>query len=316
MPEKMNAGAGRAGLKRGLARLPLGMGRTDSPLFGYILTAPSIILMLILLFLPMAYSFYLSFIDTDLTNQMGKFIGLTGYLRIFQEPYTWVVLQNSFVWTLAVTFFQFVAGLGAALLLNQMIHGKWFFRSITVLPWIIPGIVAAMIWRLFYDAQLGFLNNALLKTGLWKGYIDWLGTPGLAMFAVILVAIWKGFGFSMLMYLAALQTVPNEQYESSIIDGANPIQQFFYVTFPNISSVIRITLLLTSVWTFNYFDIIYAMTGGGPIRSTHIAPTFIYELAFRNFNFGEASRFAVFSFVIVSAVSIVYINRIWKKEGF
>jgi multiple sugar transport system permease protein len=225
-------------------------------------------------------------------------------------------LKNSFSWTFFVAFFQFIVGLASALILNRSFRGRVFARSIIILPWVIPGVVAAMVWRLFYDAQLGFLNTALTRIGLIKGFIDWLGQPKLAMFAVIVAAVWKGFGFSMLMYLAALQTVSQDQYEASTIDGANNIQQFIYVTIPGISGVIRTTLLLTCIWTFNYFEIIYVMTAGGPIRSTHIAPTYIYELAFRYFNLGEASRFAVISFVLVSVVSLIYIREIQKREAF
>ena len=178
----------------------------------------------------------------------------------------------------------------------------------------IPGVVAGMVWRLMYDAQFGFLNTLLARLGITAVHIDWLGLPGLAMFSVVLTAIWKGFGFSMLMYLAALQTVPPSLYESAQIDGADGVQRFAYITIPHIASVIRTTVLLTAIWTFNYFEIIWVMTGGGPIRSTHIAPTYIYELAFMNFNFGNASRFAVLSFLLVSVLSIQYIRMIFRRE--
>jgi len=290
--------------------------KMDAPLLGFLFTVPSIVLIIVLLFIPMANSFYLSLIDTSLTNPVPKFIGLSGFINVFSDQNTFRVLRNSFVWTFFVAFFQFIIGLAAALILNRTFRGRMIARSIIILPWVLPGVVAAMVWRLLYDAQLGFLNNILIRLGLLKSYIDWLGMPKLAMFAVILTAIWKGFGFSMLMYLAALQTVSVDQYEASIIDGANRVQQFFYITIPGISGVIRTTLLLTCIWTFNYFEIIYVMTQGGPIRSTHIAPTFIYELAFRNFNLGDASRFAVLSFILVSIVSIVYIREIKKRESF
>jgi multiple sugar transport system permease protein len=171
-----------------------------------------------------------------------------------------------------------------------------------------------MIWRLLYDAQFGFLNALLARLHLLPQPIDWIGVPGLAMASVIVTAIWKGFGFSMLMYLAALQTVPPSLYESAAMDGANNLQRFRFITIPTIAAVIRTTLLLTSIWTFNYFEIIYTMTGGGPVRSTHISPTFIYEQAFMNFNFGNASRFAVISFLVVSIASIQYIRMIRRRE--
>ncbi len=290
--------------------------KAKDTLTGYLFTSPSIILMLVLLFVPMAYSIYLSLFDTSLTNPEPIFLGLKGYLRIFSVKDAGIAMRNSFLWTFAVAFMQFALGLGAALLLNRDFRLRWLVRGLVIIPWVIPGVVAAMMWRLFYDAQFGFLNTLLMRLSLMDKPLDWLGTPGLAMFSVILTAIWKGFGFSMLMYLAALQTVPQSLYESASMDGANAFQRFFYITIPYIGSVVRTTVLLTSIWTFNYFEIIYNMTGGGPIRSTHIAPTYIYELAFTNFNFGNASRFAVLSFLLVSVASVQYIRMIQKKEKF
>jgi len=283
-------------------------------LTGYGFTSPAIILMLLLIFVPIGYTMYLSLWDTKLSNPNPVFIGLRGFLDIFRSRDALNVIKNSFVWTVVVAFFQFVVGLGTALILNRQFRLRWLGRSVIIIPWVIPGVVAGMVWRLLYDAQFGFLNNLLAWLGITAVHIDWLGLPGLAMFSVVLTAIWKGFGFSMLMYLAALQTVPPSLYESAQIDGADGVQQFLYITIPSIASVIRTTILLTAIWTFNYFEIIWVMTGGGPIRSTHIAPTYIYELAFMNFNFGNASRFAVLSFLLVSVLSIQYIRMIFRRE--
>jgi multiple sugar transport system permease protein len=299
----------RAVPRRGRARY-----KWPDILAGYAFTAPAIVLMLLLIFVPIFWSLYLSLFDTSLTNPAPVFLGLKGFGRIFRSPDELAVFRNSFVWTVVVAFFQFVVGLGTALLLNRQFRLRWMGRSIIIIPWVIPGVVAGMVWRLLYDAQFGFLNTLLARLGITSTHIDWIGVPGLAMVSVMLAAVWKGFGFSMLMYLAALQTVPPSLYESAQMDGANAGQQFFSITLPHISSVIRTTVLLTAIWTFNYFEIIYVMTGGGPIRSTHIAPTYIYQLAFLNFNFGNASRFAVLSFLLVSALSIQYIRMIFRRE--
>lgn len=288
--------------------------RWSDVLVGYTFTSPSIILMLLLIFVPIGYSLYLSLYDTSLTNPTPIFLGLKGFVSVFQNHDALMAIRNSFVWTILVAFFQFAMGLGTALVLNRTFRLRWLARGVVIIPWVIPGVVAGMVWRLFYDAQFGFLNTLLARLGITATHIDWLGLPGLAMFSVVLAAIWKGFGFSMLMYLAALQTVPTSLYESAQIDGADGAQRFFYITVPHIGSVVRTTVLLTAIWTFNYFEIIWVMTGGGPIRSTHIAPTYIYELAFMNFNFGNASRFAVLSFLLVSVASIQYIRMIFKRE--
>jgi multiple sugar transport system permease protein len=283
-------------------------------LAGYAFTWPAIVLMFLLTFVPMGYSIWLSLLDTSLTKPKPIFWGLLGYLKIFQNKDAIMALRNSFVWTIAVALFQFGLGLLTAILLDRKFRMRWLARGIVIIPWVIPGVVAGMVWRLLYDAQFGFLNALLSRLHLLSQPIDWLGVPGLAMASVILTAIWKGFGFSMLMYLAALQTVPASLYESASIDGASDMQRFRFITIPSIAAVVRTTLLLTSIWTFNYFEILYTMTGGGPVRSTHISPTFIYEQAFINFNFGNASRFAVISFLVVSAASIQYIRMIRRRE--
>lgn len=288
--------------------------KTASMILGYCFTLPSVILMIVLLFIPMAKSIQLSLLNTSLTLPEPEFIGLQGYKQLFRKEVTWIVLRNSFLWTILVAGFQNILGLTTAMILNRGFVGRVVFRTVSIIPWVMPGIIAAMLWRMFGDAQLGFLNAALFKLHMIRQPVDWLGTPNLALAMVIVTAIWKGFGFSMLMYLAALQTVPQEQYESASIDGANGVQRFIYVTIPNIRSVMNTTVLLTAILTFNFFDIIYGMTGGGPLQSTHIAPTYIYEVGFRYFNFGLASRYSVLSFIIVGTASMFYIYTLNKKE--
>ncbi|KZE79354.1 hypothetical protein AV654_17955 [Paenibacillus elgii] len=289
--------------------------RTQSTLWGYALTGPAILLLLVLLFIPLAYTFQLSLMDTDLSHGQPQFIGLSGYIASWTDGELWNVTKHSVVWTVCVAAFQVLIGLVAAVLLNKAFPLRGLVRSLVLLPWVLPGVVAALTWRLIYDAQFGFMNSLIAKLGFGPTTIDWLGTPELAMWAVIFAAIWKGFPFPMLMLLAALQSVPQDQYEAARIDGAGRFQQFLYVTIPSISGVLKTVVLLVFIWTFNYFEMIYVLTGGGPIRSTHIAPTYIYELSFRNFNFGEASRIAVIGFLFVLLISLALIRQMNKNES-
>jgi multiple sugar transport system permease protein len=288
--------------------------RTRSNYWGYVLISPAILLLIVLLFIPLFYTLQLSLKDTDLTQGAPTWIGLRGYVESWANGEMWNVTKNSIVWTVCVAGFQVIIGLFTAIMLNHKFPLRWLVRASVLLPWVLPGVVAALTWRLIYDSQFGFLNSLIAKLGFGYHYTDWLGTPGLAMFSVILAAVWKGFPFAMLMILAALQSVPQEHYEAAKIDGADRIKQFFYVTLPSISAVLRTVILLVSIWTFNYFEIIYVLTGGGPIRSTHIAPTYIYELSFRNFNFGEASRVATISFLFILLISLVLIRQMNKAE--
>lgn len=286
----------------------------DSPLLGIIFTAPTIILMGVLLFGPMLYQGIMSLYDYNLAGKGQVFIGLSGYIDLLQDPTTSQILWNALIWTVCVTALQFLVGLWAALTVNRKFFAHSFFKGLIVVPWIIPGTVAAMIWRLFYNAQLGFLNTALQKVGVLERYVDWLGEPQLAMGSAILVAVWKGFGFSALMYMAGLQSIPQELYEAGAVDGVNVVQKFFYITLPGMANIIKTTLLLTGIWTFNYFEIIYVLTGGGPLNKTHIPVTYIYEMAFKNANMGDSSRLAVISIIIVGIVAVLYLKKADKEE--
>lgn len=288
--------------------------RKNDEVLGYLFGGFPIVILIILLFIPMIYSLYLSLFETTALKVTPQFIGLRGFLELFQDKYTWVVIKNSIIWTVVVAFFQLTIGLFSAILLKNPFPGRWFVRGLIILPWVIPGVVSAMLWRLIYDAQIGLMNYFLMSIKLTHTAIDWLGLPKFTLYSVIFTAIWKGFPFSTLMCLAALHTVPQENYEAASIDGANEWQKFIYITIPGIGPVLRLTLLLISVWTFNYFEIIWVMTRGGPVRSTHIFPTFIYETSFRNFNFGDASRIAIVSFIIVSLLTLLYLNQIKKSE--
>ena len=291
-------------------------GKDKSPGLGLLFTLPVIVMMTVLLFVPMGYQLYLALFDTSLKNPKPVFIFLDGYIKMFKDPVTLKVFYNAAVWTVTVVILQFLVGFWAALTLSGKFFGRTILRGFVIIPWVIPGTVAAMIWRLVYDAQLGFLNTILRNLGLMQGYVDWLGTPRLAMGAAILVAVWKGFGFSALMYMAGLQGIPMELYEAASVDGTNKIQQFFYITLPSMKNIIGTTLIMTSIWTFNYFEIIYVLTKGGPLNATQIPPTYIYELMFRNFNLGASSRLAVISLIMMGAVSVFYIRNIKKRGNF
>lgn len=297
-----------------LSRLKLKYGKEKSPVLGILFTLPAIIMMSVLLFIPMGYQFYLAMFDTSLINPEPVFIFFEGYIEMLRSQTTRTVFSNAASWTISVVILQFLVGFWAALTLNNQFWGRTLLRGFVIIPWIIPGTVAAMIWRLMYDARLGFVNTLLRSLGLLDGSVDWLGTPSLAMGAAVMVGVWKGFGFSALMYMAGLQGIPKEYYEASAVDGANVIQRLFHITLPGMKNIIGITLLLTSIWTFNYFEIIFILTGGGPLHATQIPPTHIYELAFVNFNLGDSARFAILSSIIVSVLALTYIRRIMKRS--
>lgn len=245
----------------------------------------------------------------------SRYLGWSAYNKLFNNKMLPLVFKNSIIWTVLVVFFQLLLGLGSALVLNKPFWGRSLVRGIMILPWVMPGVVAGMVWRLIYDPQLGLLNHYLKSLGIIDQYLTWLSVPGSAIYAVIFSAIWKGFPFSMLMYLAGLQGVPSELYEAANIDGAGKWKQFRYVTLPSMQPIITTTFLLTFIWTFNYFELIYVMTGGGPAESTHIFPTYVYDLAFKRFRFGDASRFAMFDFLFLLIFSLFYVWLSQHQKG-
>lgn len=280
---------------------------------------PAAVLVAILMYYPMGRVLYDSLFKSTTVaswsvNPQTKFVGLEQYRDLVRDPKFHDVLRNSLEWTVAVVLFQNIIGLASAVLLNQRLPAKGLTRAVVLLPWVLPGVVNAVLWRFLYDPQLGLVNSVLISLGITDQKIAWLGDPGIALLALIAAAIWKGFPFSAVMYLAALQTVDHEQVEAAQIDGASALQRFQHVTIPAISGIIRLNLLLTTIWTFNYFDLIWVTTKGGPIRATHIFPTYIYEIGFGRSKFAEAAVYGVVAVVVLSVFAVLYIRELRRSE--
>ncbi|MEO1443379.1 MAG: sugar ABC transporter permease [Chloroflexota bacterium] len=258
----------------------------------------------------MLQTFYESLFTTSLLNPNPEFVGLETYREMFSDDDFWQIVLNTMVWTFSVVVLQNIIGMGAALLVNENLPTRGIVRAMILLPWVLPGVVGAILWRFLYDPQLGLINSMLIGWGVTDTRIGWLAEPDLAMISVIIAAVWKGFPFSTVIYLAALQGIDKEQIEASQIDGANVVQRFFRIILPSISGIIRLNLLLTTIFTFNYFDMVWITTRGGPLDATHIFPTRIYELGFGQFRFGEASAYGVVSVLMLSVIALLYLNEI------
>jgi len=292
------------------------MRRTDR-LMAYGFVMPAVLLVGVLMYYPMLATFRESLFTTSFINPQPQFVGLQTYEKILGDGAFWTVLRNSVVWTGGVVLVQNLLGFFAALLLNQRLPAQGLLRSVVLLPWVLPGVVTAILWRFLYDPQLGLINSFLVGWGWVADPIAWLGETDTAMLAAIIAAIWKGFPFSAVIYLAALQGVDREQLEAAKIDGAGPLRRLADVIVPSVSHVIVINLLLTTILTFNYFDLIWVMTRGGPLNATHIFPTRIFEIGFGEFRFGEAAAYGAISVIILAgfiATFLVLQHRIAEKE--
>jgi multiple sugar transport system permease protein len=272
----------------------------------WLLLAPALLLMAVMLYYPMFGTVYESFHETSFLNPNPKFVGLALYRRIVGDGVFSEVLVNSIVWTLGVVLLQNLLGFLTALLLNQSLPMQGALRAIVLLPFILPGVVAAILWRFMYDPQLGLINSLLIQMGAIDNSVAWLADSNTAMASVIVAAVWKGFPFSMLIYLAALQNVDQSQIEAATIDGAGPFRRLVDVVLPAIRDVIVVNIVLTLILTFNYFDIIWVLTKGGPQTATHIFPTKIYETGFGQFRFGEAATYGVFSILVLAVLVALY----------
>ena len=272
----------------------------------WVFLAPAMILVAVLMYYPMIGTAIESLYSTSFINPNPQFVGLKLYQQIFATGDFSQIVWNSIVWTLFVVLLQNVLGFLAALLLDQRLPATGLMRSLVLLPWVLPGVVAAILWRFMYDPQLGLINSFLIRIGLADQGAAWLAESSTAMAAAIVAAVWKGFPFSAVVYLAALQNVDREQVEAAIIDGAGPVRRLFSVILPSMREVIVVNVVLTTILTFNYFDMIWVLTRGGPQNATHIFPTKIYELGFGQFRFGEAAAYGVMSILVLAVLIAVY----------
>lgn len=273
----------------------------------WLFVAPAVILVAVLMYYPMIGTVIESFYSSSFINPDPQFVGFDAYASILADPEFGTVVRNSLVWTVSVVVLQNVLGFAAALLLDQRLPGQGLMRALVLLPWVLPGVVAAVLWRFMYDPQLGLINSVLLTFGLIGRGIAWLADPSITMGSAVVAAVWKGFPFSCIVYLAALQTIDREQIEAATIDGAGPFRRLIDIVLPGMRDVIVINLILTTILTFNYFDMIWVLTRGGPQNATHIFPTKIYELGFGQFRFGEAAVYGVFSIVVLALMIALYL---------
>jgi multiple sugar transport system permease protein len=275
-----------------------------APLLSWLFVAPAVLIVAVMMYYPMIGTVIESFYSSSFINPTPSFVGLTVYKSILGDGTFLQIVLNSVIWTVSVVLMQNLLGFLAALLLNQHLPGQAFMRSLIMLPWVLPGVVAAILWRFMYDPQLGLINSFLVSLGL--NGVPWLAQSSTALGASIIAAVWKGFPFSTVVFLAALQNVDQEQVESAIIDGAGPVRRLFDIVIPAVKEIIAINLVLTAILTFNYFDMIWVLTRGGPQNATHIFPTKIYELGFGQFRFGEAATYGVISILLLAILIPIY----------
>ena len=297
--------------------------KTRETRLAWFLIAPTALIVFGLIIFPAIFSVWVSFHDVGLHNLNdvfnAPFVGLENYIKVFNDYAfkfqgwrSWGAAVTSIIYSFASTILTIVIGLIAALLLNRPFKGRGLTRAIFLFPYVAPVVSIAFVWRWILDPRpSGVLNDILLRLGMIEMPKAYLATRGLALVIVILFQAWRYFPFAMLMILARLQAIDNALYEAADVDGANTVQKFWNITIPEIRYVLGATFLLRLMWTFNKFDDIYLMTGGG--FGTKVLPVLTYEFSFRMFDFGRGSATAMILLLILVVFMAFYVRIVMRN---
>jgi len=290
------------------------MQRKKINLWPYLLISPALIIILTVVFIPAVNAILMSFQNYDLRRPMNiGFVGFNNYITVFKDQLFWQSLWKTVQWVVLGVGFQFIFGFGLALLLNKKFIGRGIARSISLIPWVTPGVLIGLMWRWIYDGNYGVLNDVLLKLSIIHEKIPFLAQQATAFPAVIVTIIWQGIPFFALMLLAGLQGIPGELYDAADVDGANEFQKLFRITIPMLKNTIFITTLLRIIWVANSVDIIFNMTEGGPAYSTQTLSVYVFNKA-NSLNLGYAATMSIMLTLVLLLVAILYLKNLFKNQ--
>lgn len=290
------------------------MQRKKINLWPYLLISPALIIILTVVFIPAINAILMSFQSYDLRRPMNiRFVGFDTYIAVLHDQLFWQSLWKTVQWVVLGVGFQFIFGFGLALLLNRKFVGRGIARSISLIPWVTPGVLIGLMWRWIYDGNYGVLNDILLKLGIIHEKIPFLAQQATAFPAVIVTIIWQGIPFFALMLLAGLQGIPGELYDAADVDGASALQKLFKITIPLLKNTIFITTLLRIIWVANSVDVIFNMTGGGPAYSTQTLSVYIFNKG-NSLNLGYAAAMSIMLTLLLLLVAILYLKNIFKNQ--
>lgn len=279
----------------------------------YLLIAPAVIIMCVIMIYPLGKVFYLSLQNYNPNRPFANgFAGLGNFQEILTSQEFYNALFVSFKFVVIEVLLQLVFGMIVALILNQKFKGRGFFRAVTFIPWALSGVLTAVLWSLLFNQHFGVLNDLLQKIGIIEEPIAWLANTSTVLGSVIVAELWRGIPFFAISILAAMQGLPGDVYEAARVDGSGKLQTFWYITLPMLKDTIVLTTLLRTIWEFNSVDLIYSLTGGGPVGKTTTLSMLIANQAIKTGNYGYGSALSVISFLILGIIAIVYM----KVSGF
>jgi multiple sugar transport system permease protein len=282
----------------------------------WVLLAPMLLVMLLLTAWPLLRTIWLSFTDAALigSGETPAWIGLENYLYALSDPDFRASIWRTLYFTLVSVTFEGVIGVLVALLLNQKFVGRNVLRVLVIMPWALPTIVNAMMWRLNFNPDYGSINALLSQLGIIDGYRSWLGSPDAALNAVMFADIWKNYPLVTLLVLAALQSIPEDLFEAARLDGASAWRRFRAITFPAIVAPLGVALVLRTIDAFKIFDIIYVMTRGGPVDSTKTLSFFVYQESFSYLRAGSGAAYAILMTLMCALLITLYLLMLWHQR--
>ncbi|WP_406708178.1 carbohydrate ABC transporter permease [Streptomyces halobius] len=289
------------------------------------MVAPVVLVIGVIIGYPLVRGAHLSLTDANEANverHIGvnhlpatyEFTGLANYRAVLSDPVFWDRLGWTVVWTVGCVSLTFLIALTLANMLNRKLRGRTFYRLALILPWAVPAFISVFTWRMLYNEKSGILNKLLAGGGI--DAVPWLNDPTWAKLSVIAVNVWLGVPFMLVALLGGLQSIPGELYEAAEMDGANAWQRFRNITMPGLRAVSSTVILLSTIWTFNMFPVIFLLTRGGPGDATEILVTYAYRLSFVDSprNFSQSAAWGVLILVLLSFVAVIY-RRALRKQG-
>ena len=279
--------------------------------FSWLMLAPGVLFLLAFVAYPFFYGIYLSMQNRPVA-QAGVFVGLANFMSLLHEGVFWQVTRNTFLYTVVTTVLKLLGGLAMALVMNQSFRGRNLVRAALLLPFIVPTVLSTIAWMWIFDPTFSVINWVLVKTGAVSVGFSWLGNASLAMVSIIVVNTWRGIPFYGITLLAGLQTISPDLYEAAAIDGASIRQRFWYVTLPIIKPILIIVTMFSVIFTFADFQIVYALTHGGPANATQVFVTYAFDLGMSagQLGMGAAAALAMLpALALVIVVLTLYLRR-------
>lgn len=284
---------------------------------GLLFALPAFLYMLVFIGYPIISNLILSVQDVTVRNLAKgdkNFVGLGNYMTLFQDGVFRTTITNTLKFTVFSLIFQFIIGFALAVFFNKNFSFAKPVRGLLMIPWMIPMTVTALIFKFMFSTDVGIFNYILRSIGMITENVEWLTNTNTAMWCVIFANVWIGIPFNTILLSTGLTTIPQDLYEGAAIDGANGIQRFFKITLPLLRPTIESVLVLGFIYTFKCYDLIYVMTSGGPVNSTHLLSTYSYKLSFEMFNYSMGSAAANVLLVILLLVGMLYLKITMKGE--